>query len=1302
MHLKKYFSISVFFFLVISSFAQSDVDLNRDSVVAWQYVSNPIRPNAVYKPIKKSTGEYDHTYTAWQQQASDMLINWIQQSYLPRGLVMRTIAKNDQRWSLYENGPLHSYGVDFLGYETHFANGKIDLRCCEQGQRLVAGFNDFPGTFIKGFNPGGLYFFAEHAQFTSGDDEAQLSKEGIDKKIQPNLYGYRTYLDHYHDNGQQVFKMGVVVAKNGEWPFKPVLVKDAVAYIQQQMVAYPGIMQKNPYSAEPVKKALERLKPYYNEVAKLNVNYNYDNAINDGNNHYLLNPEAILNGKSIGKTFPEYNILVSTTQQTVDQTKKDDPLWVYVNLTPTNVTLQGNPAKFDTKFGTGISHMVNSLLNNFNFDFVAKWLVQPNARKSMVYSPAKAPARYSGNNAVTPTTVSATASAKNKDPYTILYEDFDGYPAGEISSKKWHTAGYGFANSSLVNVSGQNGKWVVIPEKFTFYPDLNIPLTQNYTVSYDVYFGPGISNNRVLHHFRLDSYNPKDKYPQPMNMGSAIDKGIDFSIAMNGETATDFKYSKGQYKDLYKEIRITGFKEKDVAHVSVSVNGTVVSVSVNGKEVISNDQAFPVDQPYKRVGWYCSNPNMLLGNIYIRSNSPVQNNIPKEPKFAGVVKDKKSTTPDAATFETSDYAFKPLQKIDNMPPVNYPSGFKSTIPAMPEGTNKAVAALPAFKTPARSALLNGLSNSTMNNSAFQKYIDDLKNTVALKLDGDNTKKIDGYLKSKKISTSKAIGGAAIDAWLQSKPTVALYLFCKALQADYSDMNTANNMASLLNAYGYSEKAIPVLQYANSKTNNNPDVLANMAVGYYNLGDMNNALSFAEKSIAKDSLNANGNKVAAFAHLNKASETNNKAEADKAIGCLKQALKSHYDNEASELLNKIEGNHQKQNDFVNTNFKEFPMLRRLEMPSMNNDLSQAKSFNEFLEKEKNSLLNTEDEIKAAYKKLGEFDSKQTIAMLSQNKSMGMMMVKAGNILNQSAIWYAKMKSDLEQIFTYDKKVLTSAYNKTTSGINKKYNAQLNKLEGGEGKVDEEVEMERLKKARCQDLNNESEAYLSDMAKVTNQFAQKSELVSRIFYRDYANWKPMQLLDNSNRWFLDAQAKYISDIRKILSMYTELEPCVYPPQPVKEDKTPRKPKEWEDEYCANFKGTIGIGPAKMNWSCNSMSISGGEGFVGELGLNFNDNGTFKEATIGAGIGVEGHIGNQNITAISAGASAMEYITIGAGPNGSIQVTDWGITAGVGAGGNIGSVGGEANIVSTNISVNGGVTAGGYVANALGLGN
>ena len=109
-----------------------------------------------------------------------------------------------------------------------------------------------------------------------------------------------------------------------------------------------------------------------------------------------------------------------------------------------------------------------------------------------------------------------------------------------------------------------------------------------------------------------------------MNMASAVDKGTDFGIAMTGETITECKFRNMQIKEMYEKGKVPAFKEKEVAHISVSVNGMALSVSVNGKEVIKNDNALPAGKSFKRIGWYCGVPSMLLGNIYIKNNTSVK------------------------------------------------------------------------------------------------------------------------------------------------------------------------------------------------------------------------------------------------------------------------------------------------------------------------------------------------------------------------------------------------------------------------------------------------------------------------------------------------------------------------------------------------------------------------------------------------------------------------------------------------------------------------------------------------------
>lgn len=640
--MKKTASYLFMIFLPFAASAQrGDGELNRDSVLGWQYVTNPPKANAIYKPFKGFYG----SYSVWQQQAVDKLYSWVQKSYLPRGLIIRRISKNDDRSYLPYLGPLRSYGFELMGFSARFDNGKINLNG-EQGSKIIAGFNDFPGVYVEGFNPNGLYFFSEKAPFCAGEDEATLKSEGIDKKIQPSLYNYRTYLHHYHNNGKVYNKIDVVVPRNGEWPFKPVLVKDAVAYIQQQMAVYPAIMRKYPHYEKEIQAALERLQPFYNEETKLDPRINYRVGPSDGAGHYLLDPRHIVNGKPVNSTFPEHNILVSATQQIIDQTKTDKPLWLHLNLTP-KVDFVGSLARYDVTFGTDAQHLVHSMLQNFNFDYVSNWLADPEKMKGIAYKPVNEPAKSSGYNMVS--AASKPVNAKRNDPNTILYEDLDGYNTGTFSAKGWHTYrknGHEFQNATLHTLSGQKAKWISIPKEFTFYPDFAKPLPASFTVSYDVYFGKNIRNQRSLMHVRLGTENY-------INIQDINRNGFDFAFALGGEAETSVQFMKKKIPEKIQPFRIENLKSENVAHVTVSINGASVTVEVNGKEVFKNETVLPTGVAYTKIGWYFRDPDAYLGNIEIRSGSPIKNSPKQEPEFAGVAKDKRTSTPDAVTFETT-------------------------------------------------------------------------------------------------------------------------------------------------------------------------------------------------------------------------------------------------------------------------------------------------------------------------------------------------------------------------------------------------------------------------------------------------------------------------------------------------------------------------------------------------------------------------------------------------------------------------------------------------------------------------
>ena len=86
----------------------------------------------------------------------------------------------------------------------------------------------------------------------------------------------------------------------------------------------------------------------------------------------------------------------------------------------------------------------------------------------------------------------------------------------------------------------------------------------------------------------------------------------------------------------------------------------------------------------------------------------------------------------------------------------------------------------------------------------------------------------------------AIGGAAVLCMLQGHPQAAMALSMKAVQADPSNANWQNNMASLLTQYGYPEQAIPVLQKLKNQFPLNSTVLNNLGQAWLGMGDIDSA------------------------------------------------------------------------------------------------------------------------------------------------------------------------------------------------------------------------------------------------------------------------------------------------------------------------------------------------------------------------------------------------------------------------------------------------------------------------------
>jgi hypothetical protein len=457
-----------------------------------------------------------------------------------------------------------------------------------------------------------------------------------------------------------------------------------------------------------------------------------------------------------------------------------------------------------------------------------------------------------------------------------------------------------------------------------------------------------------------------------------------------------------------------------------------------------------------------------------------------------------------------------------------------------------------------------------------------------------------------------------------------------------------------------------------------------------LGDINSAVKYLQQCVQKDSLHPTANKLLCLMYLKK-------ADVKKAEEHATRSITSCHDEEVVAILRQL-NNKIKVGELMSRlpllPEKEFPLLKRIQLPAMPSGLDDMEKFAIELSALKQSMNMTIDAIDAKYPKASD-DIQQQMLMSGFKNGISPIRIKAQYIIMDGMQIYQADKVKEADVFNYNLKKLNIPHNAKMKAILKKYGDQLNKLEGGE--AGDEDKIQALELAQCKDLNIEKQAYLTHLSELINQHAQRQEYVSRKFFRDYANWSPYWLPQTSIS-FPSIERDYLKDVVNILGNYTlvsKSECSVYEPLPEKQGSL----QEWEDEYCSNFKGKIAIGAAKLFWTCNSWGVEGGEGFVGALEMNYSNKGEFEDFTIEGGLGANLHLWQGELAKIEGGASVKEFLKIGMDKTtGKWEVKDFGVKGEISMEGTIGNISSEVKLIETTMAVNAGIKIDGIIAPIL----
>jgi tetratricopeptide (TPR) repeat protein len=638
---------------------------------------------------------------------------------------------------------------------------------------------------------------------------------------------------------------------------------------------------------------------------------------------------------------------------------------------------------------------------------------------------------------------------------------------------------------------------------------------------------------------------------------------------------------------------------------------------------------------------------------------------------------------------TSTYTLQYLSKLKTLTPLTVPAGVKLSInPVANIGNTNIPPARSNFAVPALSPKLSQLPQA-LTAESYKTYIQQLYTAIAGSIKPDEKQKADNYLKNKKQSLSKDISKTAFAAWLQNTPRASLYFYSKAVTADPSDALAANNFSAFLMMGGLAEKSIPILEYWNKQKPGQAIILSNLGNAYFRLGDIDKAMKYLQQCVEYDTLNPAANKILSIIYLKK-------GDAKKAEEHAKRSITKSHDEQVIALLRNLNTKAKPGEIMSHLPAKEFPLLKRIKLPILPSGLDDMEQFEIEWGAAKASLEITIAAIEEKMPRVNE-EGKQQILMASLKSGISPLRAKAQYIIMDGLQTYQRERVRENDVFKYYLQKPAADFSTKVKAINKKYSEKLNKLEGGE--AGDEDEISELELAKCKELNAEKAKYLGIVSPIVNQYAQRQEFISRKFYRDYANWAPYWMPVTTVS-FPSIEKDYLKDVLGILSEYIIISKTNCPVMDPLEKKE-GKLQIWEDEYCANFKGKIALGAVAITWTCNSWGVEGGEGIVGELEVNYTDDGEFDGFTIGGGLGESLEIAGIGTTEVEAGMSIKEFIKIGRDKGtGKWEVQDFGFKGDATVEANIGPVAAEIKIIEVSMAVNAGFNADGLVIPLLKL--
>jgi len=617
-YMKKIILLSVLFVSLLNAVAQPIPRQSiQDDVIGWMKVYH-------FKGVKESKKVDDKLYSAAQLSICDSLANWIQASYIPKGGlgdVKKAVSDQLGLYNQHTAGQPQSYGAYSKTYTELKYNSSKKMEPFTNGHVYWGVFaNQIPGDWaVRDICTPTQYYFTMPS-FESSEIGPEKTKEYHDLSKIENL---KLYITLWVKNlGFGGGNEAVLLCKDNKSPFVKISKGEFLQAMEATIPRYYEAEKKKISEREQgvqervnreVKQLDEKIKRFRDGLNKNKEKYKNrlgelattaaQPSLNDlDNGRDLFSAGYLTDTESTSGRLPVYKV----DPAMAELCKKDKPQWILIswNYSP------NDPIE---------KHQHESIINNFNFDYVYNFFFNPEKIKGQPYKPLRSPL-YKEAVVVTAASEASKKSAADKNIH--FFEDFSTTAVGKTPIG-WKTNLASDGSSSVVaKPDGLEGNWAILAKGYTLIPNgIKKPLPQNFTISYDMVAAQNFTWGAKGLTFKLA------KETSPGNAESYLEVKIRPGFdGRDGEVAIEAKFpSPPGYFNGSKWLVAKGFsnnKMNNRINVTIKKNGETLELFVDKNKIAEYEKAIPAAHLFNAVSFYSfggdtENDKFYVSNIKI-------------------------------------------------------------------------------------------------------------------------------------------------------------------------------------------------------------------------------------------------------------------------------------------------------------------------------------------------------------------------------------------------------------------------------------------------------------------------------------------------------------------------------------------------------------------------------------------------------------------------------------------------------------------------------------------------------------